>query len=281
MNTFLWPSGISLPAVFKWMAVLLGCLLTGCVAKNYNDPELAAQPVPTDPGIVKGELDNGFRYWIRSTNASSSNHTINIRHVIRVGSIDENQNERGYTHLLEHVVFRAAQKKARLKQLIADAGLSWGADVNAYTYADRTEYVFTLSAEQIALVPGVFRFVSTMLDGFEIEARHLRAEVPIVEAEFRHRNSANAGSFDALHKALYVNTPWLGRPVQGHLADLRASTVESLQAFWDRHYLPSNSLLIVTGKIDPYEMQKVITAQFDALRNKDCLLYTSPSPRDS
>ena len=55
------------------MLLLCGACSTG---SHYTNPDSAAAALPYDPGIVRGELDNGFQYWIRSTNASGSNHTI-------------------------------------------------------------------------------------------------------------------------------------------------------------------------------------------------------------
>ncbi len=244
------------------MLLLMGACSTG---SHYTNPQSASVALPFDPGIVRGELDNGFQYWIRSTNVSGSNHTIELRLLVGVGSVDEGDRERGYAHLLEHVVFRAAESTVSLDSLIASAGLRWGADVNAHTFPDHTEYRFSFSAEQIDLVPQALAFSAAILGELNIDNRHVEPEKRIVEAEWRNRRGDDPDQQSAYIKQWYAGTRWLDRPPLGDLADLRQASAGSLQDFWQRYYTPSNARLIVTGKLDPVQLSGWIRQRFGDL----------------
>ena len=256
--------------ILHGLPYLLVCVLFGgCMAKaNYQDPVKLDQSLPVDPGLYQATLDNGFRYWIRSTNASGSNHTIHMRLIVFVGSVDEADDERGYTHLLEHVLYRAVEKSAGLNKLMRDAGLSWGADVNAFTYQDRTEYRFSFSGEQLDVVPRALKFSALLLDNVKILDKHVLAEKPIVEAEWRARESSDSAAPGAFSRALFGNTRWLHRPPQGSLGDLRAASSDSVQRYWDKYYQPRNAMIIVTGKVDPFDLSKQIEKEFARLGNR-------------
>ncbi len=267
-----------------WRSFLIFFLLlgSGCSVNNhYGNPDSAAVVLPVDPGIVRGELENGFKYWVRSTNASGSNHTIELRLLVGVGSVDEEDRERGYAHLLEHVVFRAAESSTSLDTLIANAGLRWGADVNAYTFPDHTEYRFTFSADQVDLVPQALAFSSAILGDLKIGSEHVEPEKRIVEAEWRKRRGDDPDQQNAYIKQRYAGTRWLERPPLGDLGDLRRATAGSLQNFWQRYYTPANSRLIVTGKIDPVDITTQINRQFSTLPTRQSASRVDASRRPS
>ncbi len=252
-----------------WCTVLTVTMLVGCqTTSRFKDPVRLGEALPVDPGLYQGTLDNGFRYWIRSTNASGSNHTIHLRLIVGVGSVDEAEDERGYTHLLEHVLFRAVDQDSGLQSLIREAGLSWGAGINAFTFQDRTEYRFSFSGEHSDIVPRALKFSALLLDNVKVLDKHLQAEKPIIEAEWRSRQASNSDAPGKFMRALVGDTRWLHRPPQGNLGDLRAATRASVQRYWDKHYQPRNATLIVTGKIDPVQLRQQISTEFSGLENR-------------
>ena len=97
-----------------------------------------------DPDVVEGLLDNGLRYVIRSNDNPGGR--VDMRLVIDAGSVDEDPDQSGVAHFLEHMLFNGTEEFPE-NELIATLrrfGASFGADINAYTSYDETVYELTM-----------------------------------------------------------------------------------------------------------------------------------------
>ena len=63
-------------------------------------------PLPVDPAIRMGQLDNGLKYYVRQNGYPE--HRVNFYIAQRVGSIQENEDQRGLAHFLEHMAFNGS-----------------------------------------------------------------------------------------------------------------------------------------------------------------------------
>ena len=108
--------------------MLLGTLVT------------SAQQLPIDPAVRYGKLDNGLTYYIHPNAKGAGKAEFYI--VQRVGSILEEEHQRGLAHFLEHMAFNGTQNfpgKALINYLESN-GVRFGEDINAYTAFDQTVY---------------------------------------------------------------------------------------------------------------------------------------------
>ena len=103
-----------------------------------------AQVIPTDPALRRGKLKNGLEYYIlRHTQPAG---VVELRLAIRAGSINENENERGVAHFLEHMVFNGTTRYPgnQMVDALEKMGVQFGADLNAYTGFDETIYILPI-----------------------------------------------------------------------------------------------------------------------------------------
>ena len=100
-----------------------------------------AMPVPFDPNVRRGKLENGLTYYIRHNEKPAQRANFYIAQ--KVGSILEEENQRGLAHFLEHMAFNGLEhfpKKTMLDYMERN-GVKFGTNVNAWTSFEQTVYM--------------------------------------------------------------------------------------------------------------------------------------------
>ena len=97
-------------------------------------------PLPVDTAVKVGKLPNGLTYYVRHNNYPE--HRVNFYIAQRVGSIQEEESQRGLAHFLEHMAFNGSDhfKDNGIIDYTRSLGVEFGKDLNAYTSVDRTVY---------------------------------------------------------------------------------------------------------------------------------------------
>ena len=91
------------------------------------------QPLPVDPKVRVGKLDNGLTYYIRHNEEPKNQAFFYIAQ--KVGSIQEEESQRGLAHFLEHMCFNGTTHfpDSSLIEYLEGIGVKFGAHLNAYT----------------------------------------------------------------------------------------------------------------------------------------------------
>ena len=94
------------------------------------------QTLPKDPAVRYGKLDNGLTYYIRHNEKPENRANFYIAQ--RVGSILENEEQRGLAHFLEHMCFNGTKNfpDKDIINYLEKNGVAFGGDLNAYTGID-------------------------------------------------------------------------------------------------------------------------------------------------
>src|SRR5687767_8533561 len=109
-----------------------------------------SQQMPVDPEVVVGTLPNGLRYYVRP-NAKPARR-VELRLVVKAGSVLEDDDQLGVAHFVEHMQFEGTRRFPgdSINQFLGSLGLSLGADANASTSYDETQYTLRVPTD----VPG-------------------------------------------------------------------------------------------------------------------------------
>ena len=109
--------------------------LTGFTAVAQN-----MGPIPVDPEVRTGKLTNGLTYYVRHNNYPE--HRVNFYIAQRVGSLQEEESQRGLAHFLEHMAFNGSDHYPGngVIDFTRTLGVEFGRDLNAYTSIDQTVY---------------------------------------------------------------------------------------------------------------------------------------------
>ena len=104
--------------------------------------------MPSDPNVKIGKLSNGIVYYIRAN--SKPEKRANLQIVVKAGSIDEDNDQKGLAHFIEHMCFNGTKHfpKNDLVKYLEGTGMRFGADLNANTSFDRTYYLLQVPTDQ-------------------------------------------------------------------------------------------------------------------------------------
>ena len=167
--------------------------------------------IPVDPEWVFGTLQNGLRYAVRSNKVPPGQ--VSIRAVVDAGSLYETDEERGYAHLLEHLLFRQSKYLGVAEAIPAwqRLGATFGSDTNALTSPTLTVYKLDLPGMTAAKLEESFRLLSGMIREPVLSQKNVDTEVPIVLAEKRENGGAGKRVSDASREVFFAGQPMAER----------------------------------------------------------------------
>ena len=236
------------PVCFPLLALaVIG--LAGCVA--VGPPVLSKAGLSTP---LREVLPNGMRLIIQQHRTSD---VVALHLWIGVGGRDEAPNERGFSHFVEHMLFKGTDSRA--PGFVDREVESVGGRTNAGTSWDYTFYYILLPAAHGN------RGIEVLAD-MAFNSRFAPAEVgrerEVIFEEVR-LGEDNPRSF--LVRRLYelaFRGHSYGFPVLGDPRAMRAATPETLRAYYKRHYVPENMTLVVIGAVDPAEIRQAAERWF-------------------
>jgi len=175
-----------------------------------------------------------------------------------VGSKDEEPDRQGFAHMFEHMMFRGTERVGPkdFDRLLSRAG---GLN-NAFTSFDNTTYVDQLPSNQLDLI--LWLEVERMIF-LKVDAEGFFTERKVVEEE-RRQNYLNPPYGTVPEKALakiFLKHPYRWMPI-GRIPDLRAATIEELEAFWSTFYVPNNAVLVIAGAVKHEDAQRAAERWF-------------------
>ena len=104
--------------------------------------------LPQAPEIKMGKLSNGLTYYLRKN--AKPEKKVELRLVIKTGSILEEDDQQGLAHFTEHMAFNGTQhfKKNEMVSFLQSIGVKFGADLNAQTGFDETIYILPIPVDK-------------------------------------------------------------------------------------------------------------------------------------
>jgi zinc protease len=218
--------------------------------------------VPRDKEWVFGELPNGLRYAVRSNRVPPGQVSIRIR--IDAGSLNERDDEQGFAHLLEHLLFRQSKYLGDGQAIPTwqRLGASFGNDTNAETTPTQTVFKLDLPNATPASLDESFKLLSGMVTAPTLSEANIRTDVPIVLAEMRERGGAGQRVTEANRRLFYAGQPRAERSPIGTVATLQGAHEDAVRAFHKRWYRPENVVVIVAGDARPEVLAALVRKWF-------------------
>ena len=220
------------------------------------------QPLPVDPAVRTGQLPNGLRYYIRR-NVRPANR-VSLRLAVNVGSIHEQDDQRGLAHFLEHMAFNGTQnfKAGELIQFLETIGARFGPHVNAYTSFDETVYMLDVPTDKPGYVDRGLLALHDFAAGMSLLPEEIDKERGVVIEEWRGRLGAGSRITDKQFPVLLAKSRYAERLPIGSPDILKSFPRQRLVDFYRRWYRPDQMAVVVVGDIDPAAAQKLIEQHF-------------------
>ena len=226
-------------------------------------------------GITQYRLPNGLEVLI-APDPSKPQIVVNVTY--KVGSRHENYGESGMAHLLEHMLFKGSRKHPKITDEFTARGAQW----NASTWNDRTNYYEVFTASDAYLDWALSVEADRMVNSF-IRKADLATEMPVVRNEFEiGENDPSSILSERIVSTMYL---WhnYGKSTIGARSDIENVPIPRVQAFYQRHYQPDNAVLTVAGRVDEAKTLAMIAKHFAVIpKPKRTLptLYTEEPVQD-
>jgi len=252
----------------KSLVIALAMFVSGNVAYSQSsEVEKALQkPIPLDPNVKVGQLDNGLTYYIRQNEKPEDK--VEFRLVINAGSMQETEKQLGLAHFTEHMAFNGTEnfEKNELVDYLQSAGVKFGADLNAYTSFDETVYILPIPTDEETLDNGL-TVLEDWASGLLMTGEEIDKERGVVLEEWRLGQGANQRMRDEYFPILFKDSRYAERLPIGKKEILENFKYETLRSFYEDWYRPNLMAVIAVGDIDPTEMEKEIKDRFGDLKN--------------
>ena len=254
---------------WRWIVAMSPLLLLGQErpgAAQADKPAKAPDPIVTKAaaalydGIRVETLANGLRVYLKPVPGAA---TVTTMVAYKVGSCDEELDQTGLAHYLEHLLFKGTEKL--FPRDIDRLTLVNGGANNAYTSDDMTVYHFDFAAEQWE-VP--LKIEADRMRNVRIDAKHefeKEKEVVVAELETNEDRPWDLEGKAILPLLFGKNAPY-GHPVIGEREHVRGATAEIIKRYYDQWYHPNNAALIVVGGFDPDKVMAKIKELFGPLQ---------------
>ena len=225
------------------------------------------KPIPVDPDVKIGKLDNGIVYYIRK-NAKPEDR-VELRLAVNAGSILENDDQQGLAHFCEHMCFNGTVNfpKQELVNTIEKMGIRFGADLNAYTGFDETVYMLKVPTDQPELVDKGFQILEDWAHNVSLENEEIDKERGVILEERR----LGLGADDRMRKksfpVIFKGSKYAERVPIGTKEVLEGFKYETLKDFYKTWYRPNLMSVVVVGDMDIAAMEQKIKDHFGKLTN--------------
>jgi len=206
------------------------------------------------------QLPNGLQVYLKPDHRAP---LVTAQAWVRVGSIDETQEEAGLSHVLEHMLFKGT------RHFRADQISRWiealGGSLNAETSREHTRYYIDVPRDGARQA---VTLLSELLYRASFDAGEWNRERPVILEEIKRRNDDPESQLWELFNQTLFTHPRLRRPVIGYPATVEAVTPDVLRRFYERHYRAERAVVVVAGDFALAEMRRWVERAFRAMPGK-------------
>ncbi|RKD84873.1 M16 family metallopeptidase [Kushneria marisflavi] len=249
---------------FLWRARLSrsGCRLAGlalglCLVVAGMG---AAQAQDQQDDVLRTTLDNGLEVVIVHSDLAP---VVTTQVNYHVGSSEASSEFPGTAHAVEHMMFRGGPGLSKDQLSVISANM--GGNMNAFTENDRTQYHFTVPAEDLDVA---LHIEASRMKAIDMSASDWDQERGAIEQEVSGNLSNPAFRFyTQLVEELYRGTPYAWTPL-GTRDSFDNTTAARLKTFHDQWYVPNNATLVIAGDVDPQQALGQVKTLFGDIPEK-------------
>ena len=221
-----------------------------------------AQPLPQDEKLRTGTLSNGLTYYIRHNKLPEQRADFYIAQ--KVGSVLEEENQRGLAHFLEHMAFNGTKHFPgnSLRDYLEKNGIKRGENLNAYTFVDETVYNIKNVPTRQGLMDSCLLILYDWSSFLTLDSVEIDKERGVIHEEWRTHNNASRRMQEKLLPEIYGDDRYGHRFTIGLMSVVDNFKHQELRDYYHKWYRPDLQGIIVVGDFDVDAMEEKIRTIF-------------------
>lgn len=220
-------------------------------------------PLPNDPAVRVGQLENGLKYYIRHNEQPAQRAEFWI--ATDAGAHQEEDHQDGLAHFFEHMCFNGTKNfpgKSMLEYL-QSIGAEFGRNINASTGFEVTQYMLNnIPVVRESIVDSCLLVLHDWSGFVTCDPAEIDNERGVIIEEKRSRDAADWRMYMAARPYIYGDAPYANRTLIGGYDQLANFEHQSLYDFHQKWYRPDNQAVIVVGDIDVDAVEAKIKTLF-------------------
>ena len=222
-------------------------------------------PISVDPEVRIGKLDCGLTYYIRNNNYPENR--VNFYIAQRVGSIQEEESQRGLAHFLEHMAFNGSEHFNGEGKGIIDytrsLGVNFGGDLNAYTSIAETVYnINDVPSTRQSALDSCLLILKDWSNGLLLTDEEIDKERGVIHEEWRLGQSPQMRMLERQLEALFPGSKYGKRLPIGLMDVVDNFKYNELRDYYHKWYRPDNQALVIVGDVDVDHIEAQIKELF-------------------
>jgi zinc protease len=193
----------------------------------------------------------------------------------RVGSRHEQEGKTGLAHLFEHLMFNEIEGRGpgEFDRMLEEAG----AESNASTWLDWTQYNIAIPKEQLALV---LKLEAERMSKLVLREPQVTSEKEVVANERRYRVDDDVeGAVSELLWATAFTRHAYKWPTIGWMKDIESFTTQDCEAFYRAFYAPNNAALVISGDFKAPDVLRLLSQHYGQMPSSSLPLENAqPEP---
>ncbi|MCR5325912.1 MAG: insulinase family protein [Bacteroidales bacterium] len=223
----------------------------------------AQTPLPNDPEVKTGKLDNGLTYYIRHNDKPAQRAEFYL--ATHAGAILETPDQDGLAHFLEHMCFNGLKNLPgkQMLEYLQSIGAEFGRNINAGTGVESTQYMLNnIPVTREGIIDTCLLVMHDYSHFVLCEQQEIDDERGVILEERRTRRNASWRMYEQNKKYMYKDSKFADCSLIGSQENLETFKRESLVNFYHSWYRPDNQAIIVVGDIDPDQILAKIQKLF-------------------
>lgn len=227
---------------------------------GLNLAAIDKQVIPEDTAVRKGVLSNGLTYYVCRNDKPSKQAFFYL--LVKAGSIVEQDNERGISHFVEHMLIKGTKHfPGSVIDFFRRNGLQFGHDTNAFTGFTTVRYQLNaIPVDNTLLMDSCLLLLRDWAGDAIIDAKDVESEHNVVVEEWRVRNTVSYAQ--QLLNDLFNHSIYADRLPIGDMDIVKNCSQQLVRDFYDRWYQPQNQAVVVVGDFDPDQMVEKVKTMF-------------------
>lgn len=219
--------------------------------------------ISLDPAVRYGKLDNGFTYYIRRNEEPEK--TVELRLIVGVGRIHEDEDQLEYPHLLEHVLAGKTRNFPNVKDFFSKVG----GYSSAHTGTRLTSYEARIPSQDKQVVKNGIRVLRDWAQGLNWDQEFIDVQRAAVEGEMRVYDPYRQWINETTEREVLKNTGYKIYGDDKRLENLRNFKPEAFRRYYKDWYRPDMQSAIVVGDINVDSVEHEIKRQFSELETSE------------